>query len=151
MRAAGTYRVRTSSRPMARGLGDFITEGLANDCIQVGQKFCEFFAGKGMYAASLAYLAGSSSPPMPPVVGAPASNAPPSSAAEAQSTISNLTADQITAWQAENQNFFNQMAAATPSGDGGSPSGLSPTAIAGIAVGGIALVLLITSGRRSRR
>lgn len=167
MRAAGTYRVRLSWRPVARGLGSINCnpfpftggQGLVEPtcwCLTVGPMICDGVAGKGTYAAALAVNSGGPSAPAPPPI-VPAidpNTPPPSSADEANATINSVIAEQWQNWKNQNSAFFTNIANAaeanTPGG-GSSGTGLSTTAIAGIAIGGIALILLITSGRRSRR
>lgn len=168
MRAAGTYRVRLSGRPMARGLGAINCnplpfsggQGLVDPtcwCLTVGQTICDAVSGKGTYAAAMTLNSGDvSAPAPPPIVPAVDPNTPPpSSADEANATINSVLAQQWQNWKDQNSAFFTNIANAaeaygTPSSSPTS-SGLSTTAIAGIAIGGIALILLITSGRRSRR
>lgn len=57
----------------------------------------------------------------------------------------------VAATQQQLQDYFGGVATSLSNMPSDTSTGLSTTAIAGIAIGGIALILLITSGRRSRR
>lgn len=155
-------------RPRRRGFGLFdVANGAACGftdlgvlkgicwCASVGQTVCDAIMGPGSYAAAIAAQSPATAypnPPMPAVPPAPAGTAVPSSAAEAATLPGTMAAEGMQQTQAQNQQFFQQVAANLDqlgAGDTGTV-GLSTTAKIGLGIAAGA-VLLLFGGLGGRR
>ena len=168
------YRARPGSRGM--GVFDVGTAGACGFtdlgvlkgecwCLSVGQTLCDWVNGPGSYVAALATQAPDVAYPQQPLPPAPqavtnfgVSETVPPTVDQAQAAIDASIAAQKAAQNQQNQDYFNQVAAALNAlgkggGTGGTPNpfGLSTTALIAIGLAaGIGLLVLTSGGRRRR-
>ena len=144
------------TNPAACGFSDLgVLKGICW-CASVGQTVCDAIMGPGSYAAAIAAQSPDvayPAPPAPAVPAAPVGTAVPSSAAEAATLPGDMAAQGMQQTQAQNQQFFSQVAQNLDLLNAGNMStgGLSTTALIALGLAGGAALLLFSAGGGRRR
>lgn len=161
MRSAGTYRVRSSGRPLVRGMGQassvpsmqksgFFTVDCSSPVSWAFNPVCWDYAPSAWAQMNaIATAAGPIPEPAPPTG---------PSTLQQETIPGAFTPEQgisggVAATQQQLQDYFGGVATSLqnmPAAATGAP-GLSTTGIAAIALGGAALLLILAGGRRGRR